>query len=48
LAQASRFDCHAKHDIGHELAMMCDILDRAGPIEVVEAEVVSCGGIRRD
>lgn len=31
-AQASIFDCYAKHEIGNQLAMMSDILDNSGEV----------------
>jgi transposase, IS5 family len=39
-AQASIFDCYAKHEIGKQLAMMSDILDNCGEvISWVEADL---------
>ncbi len=43
-AQASIFDCYAKHEIGKQLAMMSDILDHcAEMIDWVEIELTSEG-----
>ena len=46
-AQASIFDCYAKHEIGTELARISDILDACpGVIDWVEADLTR-GGTRQ-
>ena len=41
-AQASIFDCYAKHEIGNQLAMMSEILDNCAElIGWVEADLTS-------
>ena len=46
-AQASIFDCYAKHEIGNELARISDILDNCpGIIDWVEADL-ACDGTRQ-
>ncbi len=45
-AQASIFDCYAKHEIGNQLAMMSKILDNCAElIDWVEADL-TCEGIQ--